>query len=114
MLRYLALFSLVLAAGAANLHAGSSPPTGYRISGIVVDSVTGQPLEGAEVDMALVTNLQEQQTFRTSSGGRFLFANLPTGKYRLMASRRGYATQALQEHEAFSTGIVVGPGLDSE
>jgi hypothetical protein len=79
-----------------------------------VDSVTGQPLDGAEVTIASVANLEEQQALFTSSTGRFLFANLPPGKYRLMASRRGYTMQAFHQHEGFSTGIVVGPGLDSE
>lgn len=113
MFRAIALLSFALAASAANLHA-APPPSAYRIGGIVVDSVTGQPLEGAEVTIAPVTALDEARIFSTSSGGRFLFANLPAGKYRLMANRSGYALQAFNEHEVFSTAIVVGPGLDSE
>jgi hypothetical protein len=50
----------------------------------------------------------------TNVGGRFLFAGLPRDKYRLTAARRGYANQALHQHEGFSTAIAVGPGLDSE
>jgi hypothetical protein len=107
------VLGLFLAASSAYLHP-IPPPATYRIAGIVVDSVTGQPLEGAEVTIAPVTTSEEQQVFLTSSGGRFLFANLPPGKYRLMASRRGYAPQALHQHEGFSTAIAVGPGLDSE
>lgn len=114
MFRHFALLSLILVANAAaNLPATPSPTT-FRIAGIVVDSVTGQPLEGADVNISPVTNLEDQQTVLTSSTGRFLFANLLSGKYRLMASRRGYAKQAFHEHEAFSTAVVVGPGLDSE
>lgn len=112
VLRDIAFLSLLLVANCPGLRA--APPTTYRIAGIIVDSVTGQPLEDAEVTIAPVTALDDAQTFRTSSNGRLLFANLPLGKYRLMASRRGYALQALHEHEAFSTAIVVGPGLDSE
>lgn len=108
----IALFSFLFAISVTHLHA--APPATYRIAGIVVDSVTGQPLEGAEVTMASVANLEEQQTFLAKSGGRFLFTNLPAGKYRLTASRRGYALQGFQQHEGFSTGIAVGPGLDSE
>lgn len=92
----------------------ASPPSAYRISGIVMDSLTGQPLESAEVTIASVINLEDQQAFLTSSDGRFLFVGLPRGKYRLMAGRRGYALQGFQQHEAFMTGIAVGPGLDSE
>ena len=91
-----------------------APPVTYRIAGIVVDSVTGQPLDGAEVTIAPVAALDDAQTFLSSTGGRFSFTNLALGKYRLMASRRGYATQALLEHEGYSTAIAVGPGLDSE
>jgi len=111
MLRVVALLCLFVAASVSTLYA--TPPT-YRIAGTVVDFVTGEPLDGAEVTIAPVAALDEAQTFLTSSGGRFFFASLPAGKYRLMASRRGYATHAFHEHEAFSTAIVVGPGLDSE
>ena len=108
----LALLGILLSAGTSALQA--LPPATYRIAGIIVDSVTGQPLDGAEVTIAPITALDDAQIFLTSSGGRFLFANLPAGKYRLMASRRGYAPQALHQHEGYSTGVAVGPGLDSE
>ena len=109
----LVLLGFLVATSASNLIA-APPPTAYRIAGVVVDSITGQPLDGAEVNIAPITNLEDQQVFLTSTGGRFLFTNLPPGKYRLMAGRRGYATHAFHEHEAFSTAIAVGPGLDSE
>jgi len=112
MLSTLALLVFFLFANAFALQA--EPPYSYRITGIVVDSVTGQPLDGAEVTIAPVTALGDAQIFLTSSGGRFLFSNLQAGKYRLMASRRGYAPQALHQHEGYSTGVAVGPGLDSE
>ena len=111
--RAMALLGFLLAANAQHLVA-ATPPATYRIAGIVVDSVTGQPLEGAEVTIAPVTALDDAQTFLTSSDGRFLFAGLARSKYRLMAGRRGYATQALNEHQGFSTAIAVGPRLDSE
>src|ERR1051325_5858136 len=75
VLRAVALLALLLAANASSLHPGP-PPTTYRIAGIVVDSVTGQPLEGAEVTIAPVTALDDGQTFMTASDGRFLFAGL--------------------------------------
>src|SRR5215831_15832531 len=108
----LALLGILLSAGTSALQA--LPPATYRIAGIIVDSVTGQPLDDAEVTISPVTNLEDQQTFLTSSAGRFLFSNLQAGKYRLMARRRGYAPQALHQHEGYSTGVAVGPGLDSE
>ena len=110
--RGLALLGFLLATGSFNLIA--IPTSTYRIAGIVVDSVTGQPLDRAEVSIAPAENLDEEQKFLTSGDGRFLFANLPHGKYRLMAGRRGYANQGLHQHEGYMTAIVVGPGLDSE
>jgi hypothetical protein len=50
----------------------------------------------------------------TNPDGRFLFANLAPGKYRLTAGHRGYAVQGFNQHEAYMTAIVAGPGQDSE
>ena len=108
----LALLALLIAAGGGVLRA--APPPTYRIAGVVVDSVTGQPLDSAEVTITPTTNLDEQQTLVTDSDGRFLFANLPPAKYRLSATRRGYAPQDFNQHEGYNTAIVAGPGLDSE
>lgn len=105
----LLLFSLTTGPFAA-----ATPPANYRISGIVVDSVTGQPLSLAEVTLAPATALDDLQTFLTAPDGRFLFSNLAPGKYRLMAGRRGYAVQGFNQHEAYMTAIVAGPGQDSE
>ncbi len=112
-LRTVALLSFLLTAGVSHLDAVPPIPT-YRIAGIVVDSVTGQPLEGAQVTITAVTNSDEPQTFLTSTDGRFLFADLAPGKYRLMAGRRGYAHQGFYQHEGYMTDIATGPGLDSE
>jgi hypothetical protein len=92
----------------------ATPPATYRVVGIVVDATTGQPLSLAEVTLAPVIALDDLQTFLTASDGRFLFANLAPGKYRLMAGRRGYAVQGFNQHEAYMTAIVAGPGQDSE
>jgi len=110
--RALALLGFFLLSSASPFQA--APPAAYRIVGMVIDSVTGQPLDGAEVTITSVAIPHELETFLTSSGGRFLFTNLSPGKFRLMASCRGYATQEFHQHEAFATSIVVGPGLDSE
>jgi hypothetical protein len=105
----LILFTLtVLPSAAAN------PPTNYRIGGIVLDALTGQPLSLAEVTLAPVTALDDAQTFLTASDGRFLFADLAPGKYRLMAGRRGYSVRGFNQHESFMTAIVAGPGQDSD
>ncbi|HXY26516.1 MAG TPA: carboxypeptidase regulatory-like domain-containing protein [Candidatus Acidoferrum sp.] len=107
---FIGLFLLALSVCEAN--ASPSPAT-YRIAGVIVDSVTGQPLDGAEVTLAPVTSLEDVQTFVSASDGRFFFNGLAPGKYGLAASRRGYASQGFEQHERYWTGVVVGPGLDT-
>ncbi len=98
----------------ASDRGAASPPTTYRIAGVVVDSITDQPLDGAQVTIASLTAPDQERTFLASADGRFLFADLPVGKYHLTAGCRGYASQAFHQHEGFSTAVVTGPGLDSE
>src|SRR5947207_15555024 len=70
VLRSVALFGFFLAASVSHLRAGP-PPAAYRIAGIVVDSVTGQSLEGAEVTIAPVTALDDRsEERRVGKGGR--------------------------------------------
>jgi hypothetical protein len=105
---------LLLCAPTAMPSLPGTPPDTYRVGGIIVDAVTGQPLSLAHVTLAPVTALEDVQTFLTAPDGHFLFANLAPGKYRLMASHRGYAVQGFHQHESFMTAIVAGPGQDSE
>jgi hypothetical protein len=113
MPRFVPLFLVLLAVAALDSSA-AAPPDAFRIGGIVVDSLSGQPLSLVEVTLAPATSLDDTQTFLTSPDGRFLFANLAPGKYRLMAGRSGYAVQGFNQHEAYMTAIVAGPGQDSE
>ena len=50
----------------------------------------------------------------TGGDGLFAFDGVAEGKYRLSASKRGYLPQAYEQHDNFSTAIVVGTGLQSE
>ncbi|HKV61022.1 MAG TPA: carboxypeptidase regulatory-like domain-containing protein [Candidatus Acidoferrum sp.] len=113
-MRHLLAFVLILFTPTSMPLSAATPPDGYRVGGIVVDALIGQPLSLAEVTLAPVTALDDVQTFLTAPDGHFLFANLAPGKYRLMASRRGYAVQGFQQHESYMTAIVAGPGQDSE
>src|SRR5260370_23859907 len=113
MHRFLTLLLALFGAFALQSQA-APPPATYRIGGILVDALTGQPLGLAEVTLAPVSALDDPQTFLTGPDGRFLFSNLAPGKYRLMGGRRGYAVQGFNAHEAYMTAIVAGPGQDSE
>ncbi|HEV8385402.1 MAG TPA: carboxypeptidase-like regulatory domain-containing protein [Candidatus Acidoferrales bacterium] len=87
----------------------------FRISGTVVDSRSGEPLGKAEVDLGAVSGGDTSRRLLTAPDGRFLFELLPPGKYVLSAKRKGFVQQYFQQHEGgFSTGVAVGPGLDSE
>ena len=99
---------LVLIGNVASAQSSSS------ISGKVVDARGGQPLARCVVAISLTPQLATSLSVTTGDDGRFAFAGLAVGKYHLSASRRGYLTQAYQEHGLYSTAIAVGRGLPSE
>src|SRR5215831_13610192 len=89
----------------------SSQQQAFRISGIVVNSVNNEAVAGVEVTIASTTQRDEGRQVLTTSTGRFVFENLPHGKYSLAGHRQGFTAQAYQQHGPFSTAIAVGPGL---
>ena len=92
----------------------------FRISGKVIDAITGQPLARATVSINPSNtpnnpNLQDAGRFETTDAeGVFVFADVPAGKYVLSARHRGYISQMYQQHEGFTTAIFVGAGFESE
>lgn len=58
-----------------------------RVSGVVADSATGQPLQAVQLFLARGTTRLEA---RTSADGRYLFPTVPAGTYGLEAIRLGY------------------------
>jgi hypothetical protein len=95
-------------------------PTAFRISGRVIDAITGQPLGRASVEL-IPSNLPNApnspdagQVEITDAQGFFAFAGVSPSKYVLFARHRGYIGQTYQQHESFTTAIVVGPGFESE
>jgi hypothetical protein len=95
-------------------------PSSFRISGRVIDAITGQPLARASVSINVSASsgvsaaLDSSRTEFSDTEGRFAFADVLPGKYSLTAHHRGYFPQMYQQHENFTTAIVVGPGLQSE
>ncbi len=75
----------------------------FRISGTVVDAISGQPLPHASVGIDVSASpgssasLESNRAAVTDSEGKFAFANLPPGKYALSARRRGYFPQMYQQ-----------------
>jgi hypothetical protein len=90
------------------------PPPSFRISGTVVDAITGKPLARTQVLVSLQRVPDSILTVITGDDGRFAFENLAAGTYALSARRKGYVDQSYKQHEFFSTAIVVGPDLHSD
>jgi protocatechuate 3,4-dioxygenase beta subunit len=86
----------------------------FRISGRVLDAVSGQALAKAQVSISMANNPDAGRVELTGDDGGFVFHGVAPGKYTLSARHRGYVQQLYQQHERFSTAIVTGPGLDSE
>ncbi len=97
----------------------SPAPTsqGYRIAGLVVNSLTGQAVPSASVAIAPITQGADRdisKSVTTGADGRFSFVALSRGKYSLMATARGSSLQYFEHHDPFATAIAVGPGLDTD
>jgi hypothetical protein len=90
------------------------PAERSRIGGTVVDASNGSPLPHTPIALAPVARRDELRTILTGEDGRFLFENLNPGKYTLIAQRKGYLTEAFDEHGPYSTAIAVGPRLRSD
>lgn len=107
----------LLALLAALLTSAQTKPTAqsskFQISGTLVNSITGEPIAKARVTIAPVIARDHITEFTTGADGRFSFAGVAAGKYSLMARRRGYITQAFEQHEQYSSAIALGPDLNS-
>jgi carboxypeptidase family protein len=97
----------------------TGPPTQpqastYQIAGIVVNANSGAPLDRVDVTIARIEAERNDAATTSGEDGSFVFDGVKAGKYRVVASRRGYMTAAYQEHQGlFSTAIVTWPGLDT-
>jgi 5-hydroxyisourate hydrolase-like protein (transthyretin family) len=96
----------------ANVPAQAVSP--YKITGVVVDHTTGQPLANVKVTISASENREFVQHVMSGSAGRFLFPSVPAGKYTLVGSSHGYRSQGFHQHGDYFIGIAVGPDLDSE
>ena len=94
----------------------ASPPQNYSIAGIVVNSVTRQPVAAASIAIGPTANRNGDVSKAVTTGpdGRFVFTGLARGKYSLMATAHGFGLQAFDHHDGYATAIAVGPDLDSE
>ncbi|HYK36776.1 carboxypeptidase regulatory-like domain-containing protein [Alloacidobacterium sp.] len=100
--------------GSPRLTAQQKSDGPYRITGTIVNSATGEPLDRASVSIALPRNFATVQAMQTGPDGKFTFDHLPAAKYALTGSRRGFISASYDEHYQYSTAIVTGEGLNSE
>jgi hypothetical protein len=110
----LALIAAPLADGQAPAKSSLHNSGQYTISGVVVNAVTGQTVDRADVSLHLPMGDTLVAETTTGEDGHFAFEHLAKGKYSLTASRRGYIGAAYDEHEGYSTAIVTGEGLTSD
>lgn len=105
------------------------PPAGaYEISGRVISALTSEPLAGVTVNLSVsqdqsrprilnrnadASRASEIAPVTTGADGSFIFSGLRPGKYSLSATKRGFGQQLYEQHEQFSSAIVVGPDKDS-
>ena len=90
-----------------------SPAPKYTISGVVVNEHTNQPIRRALVTIMENDHPDRTAALYTAADGRFTFTDVPAGKFTMQAAVHG-VERLLDQDEGFSTGIVTGPGLDSE
>ena len=115
--RFLSLLWLVSAACAALAAQAPFPPNaaqsaGHTIAGIVVNAKSGQPVHDAEVTLTHTQTLNQGRSLAASTitddQGHFAFPNLPSGKFALHVSHRGYIGADYDQHDKGSTAIVTG------
>src|SRR5205807_626668 len=85
----------------------------FEINGTVIDAASSAPLAHARVALEPLAAGAAQRTTLTADDGRFAFNGLAQGAYRLSAERTGYLRQSFEQHDRYSTLVVVGPDLES-
>ncbi len=106
------LFAALLALAQATAQQQQPPPQFFAINGLVVRPQTNQPVKKAHVTITRNDHRDQQATVITGEDGSFHFTDVPAGKYTLSAESHGVNKTFLEDAQ-YSTGIAVGPGLDS-
>ncbi|HWC96272.1 MAG TPA: carboxypeptidase-like regulatory domain-containing protein [Candidatus Sulfopaludibacter sp.] len=111
----LAAFAVaLLALGVSGAQNPASPQTdGYRISGRVIDEVTGEPVSRATVSVLWDDYNQMVASTVSDAEGRFALDHIAAGKYPLSAAKRGYHTSFYDEHDTYNSAIVTGADQDT-
>src|ERR1700742_2279378 len=109
------LFPLIGISARAQQATSTAPAGPFHITGTIVNSASGKPLDRAVVSLETPgTDGHLLESVQTREDGHFGFEHLAPAKYSLRATRHGFITAGYDDHEEFSTAIVTGTGLDSE
>jgi hypothetical protein len=111
----LALCALLLALLCLRASAQRAPylPPAFAAAGVVVDSVTGDPVRGATVQLKPQHEERVLTQVRTGDDGSFRLAPQPAGKYQLRALRPGYRPSLYEQHGNFNSALVLGPAQET-
>lgn len=110
------IFALVASASFAVGPPRAGAAISYRITGIVISSADGAPIPHSHLTVTLVPKGAGEEghqfpsplgTFDADEHGRFSISVPSAGMWRVVGSARGYVTQAYDEHQFYSSGIVV-------
>lgn len=109
------LTSLVIAAALPVLSQQNAQSTRqkFAVRGRVVNALTGEALRKASVQLVPTTDRARPLHSDVGSDGSFEFHGLEPGKYSLVAQGPNFPQQSFEQHENFSTAIVVGPDKTS-
>jgi hypothetical protein len=83
------------------------PADKCTLSGTVVNSATGQPLNKVRVQVEAVGDEQAQGFASTDAQGQFAVPNLDPGRYRIKGQRNGYLDTYYGARRAESKGTVI-------
>jgi hypothetical protein len=109
-------FAVVASAPFVAAQAKARTAISYRIMGVVINGADGAPIPHSHLTVTLVpkeTGEEEGQfptPFATSDAdehGQFSIVVPSSGMWRVVGSARGYVTQAYDEHQSYSSGVVL-------
>ena len=89
----------------------------YRISGVVVSSLTGKPLAQTRVMVEPDDGSAKGIEMTTAADGRFVFEGLPAGSFTLSGERKNYLFQKYGQHPDYgstASSVITGPSGVSE
>lgn len=102
---------LIVAAGALV----EAQPATWRVAGVVLNSVTRQPVSRARMSLRPADPPVAPVFAITDAAGRFAFPDVRQGDFTLTAERNGFPVQKYgQTAGGFGSYVITGPGLDTE